>query len=218
MALTEDTKSMIEIESSGSLIEAAGGIAVIVLTIIGLARGSEGFMTSIATIVLGVALLAEGGVIAAQFSRLLGAATGGTIGAMELGGGMTAEVLTGGGAIVLGILGLVDLHPMVLLPAAVIAIGGSLVLTAGAVERLSHLRVQATGLPEMAQKVAQAAVSGAVGTQVLAGIGAIVLGILALVSANHAVTLTLVGLLVLGSAVALSGTALAGRLMRMFTA
>jgi hypothetical protein len=218
MALTEDTKSLLEIESGGSLIEAAGGIAVIVLTIIGLARGSEGFLTSIATIVLGVALLAEGGTIAAQFSRLLAAATGGTLGAMELGGGMTAEVLAGGAAIVLGILGLVGLNPMVLLPAAVIAVGGSLVLTAGAVERLNHLRVQAAGLSEMAQKVAQAAVSGAVGMQVLAGIGAIVLGILALVSASHAATLTLAGLLVLGAAVALSGSALAGRLLRMFTA
>jgi hypothetical protein len=216
MSLTEEAKSMLEIESGGSLVEAAGGIAVIVLSIIGLARVGESFMTSIATIVLGVALLAEGGTIAAQFSKLLSVATGGTLGAMQLGGGMTTEILGGGAAIVLGILGLVGLYPMLLLPAAVIAVGGSLVLTAGAVERLNELRVQSAGLSEMAQKVAQAAVSGAVGMQVLAGIAAIVLGILALASESHAATLTLVGLLVLGSAVTISGTALAGRFMRMF--
>ena len=216
MALTEDTKSMLEIESGGSLIEAAGGIAVIVLTVIGLARGNDGFIPSIATIVLGVALLAEGGAIAAEFSKLLTATSGGTFGAMELGGGMTTEVLTGGAAIVLGILGLVGLVPMVLLPAAVIAVGGGLILTAGAVERLNRLRVRTTGSSEVAERVSQVAVSGAIATQIIAGIAAIVLGILALVSAGHASILTLVGLLALGSAVALSGTALAGRLMRMF--
>jgi hypothetical protein len=218
MAITDDVKTVIEIESGGLLIEAAGGIAVIVLAIIGLARAGDGVMTSIATIVLGVALLAEGGAIAAEFSKLLSAATGGTLGAMELGSGMTTEIFAGGAAIVLGILGLVGLVPMVLLPAAVIAVGGGLVLTSGAVARLNQLRVQATGVSEMAQRVSQAAVSGAVATQILAAIAAIVLGILALVSTSHAAILTLVGLLVLGAAVALSGAALAGRLIRMFAA
>lgn len=214
--MSDDAKTIIEIESGGLLIEAAGGIAVIVLAIIGLARGDDSFLTSIATIVLGVALLAEGGAIAAQFSKL--SAAGGMIGTAELGGGMTAEVHAGVAAIVLGILGLVGLHPMVLLPAAVIAVGGSLYLTAGAVERLGHLRLQAKGVSETAEKVAQAAVSGAAGTQILAGIAAIALGVLALVSASHTAILTLVALLVLGSALTLSGTAVAGRLVRMFAA
>lgn len=173
-------------------------------------------MTSIATIVLGVALLAEGGAIAAQVSKLL--AANGMIGAAELGGGMTAEVHAGVAAIVLGILGFVSLHPTVLLPAAVIAVGGSLYLTAGTVERLGHMRLQTKGVSEAAEKVARAAVSAAVGTQILAGIAAIVLGVLALVSANHTAILTLVALLVLGSALTLSGTTVAGRLVRMFAA
>jgi hypothetical protein len=217
MAMTEDTRSMLATESGGSIVEAAGGVAVIVLAIIGLARGG-GFLTAIAMIVLGIALLAEGGSIAAQFSRLLSAVTGGAVGAMELGSGMTAEILAGGAAIVLGILGLVGLHPMVLLPAAVIAVGGSLVMTSSAVERLNQIKLQAAGLSEIAQKVAQTAVSGAIGTQVLAGVAAVVLGILALVSQDYAATLTLVGLLVLGAAMTLTGTALAGRFLRMFGA
>jgi hypothetical protein len=217
MAMTETPpgRSLIATESGGSIVEAAGGIAVIVLSIIGLARGGE-FMTAIATIVLGVALLAEGGAIAAQFSKLLSAVTGGALGAMELGGGMTAEILAGGGAIVLGILALVGLKPMILLPAAVIAVGVALMLTAGAIERLNEIRVQAAGLSETAEKVAQAAVSGAVGTQVLAGIAAVVLGILALVT-SYSASLTLVGLIVLGASVTLTGTALAGRMLRMFS-
>jgi hypothetical protein len=218
MSMTGDVKSVLEVESGGSIVEAAGGIAVIVLAIIGLARGGNEFMTAIATIVLGVALLAEGGAIAAQFSRLLSMASGGSLGAVQLGSGMTGEILAGGGAIVLGILALVGLRPMALLPAAVIGVGGTLVLTAGAIERLNQIRVAAAGLTEMAQRVAQAAVSGAVGTQVLAGIAAIVLGILALVSDTQAMNLTLVGLLVLGASVTLTGTALAGRLLRLFSA
>jgi hypothetical protein len=58
----------------------------------------------------------------------------------------------------------------------------------------------------------------AVGTQVLAGIAAIVLGILGLILVGQAANLTLVGLLVLGGSVTLTGTALAGRLLRLLSA
>jgi hypothetical protein len=43
-----------------------------------------------------------------------------------------------------------------------------------------------------------------------------VLGVLALALSAHASALTLVGLLVLGAAVAVSGSALTGRLLRLF--
>lgn len=41
MAMADDARSVLEIESGGLLIEAAGGIAVIVLAIIGLAREGD---------------------------------------------------------------------------------------------------------------------------------------------------------------------------------
>jgi hypothetical protein len=216
MSTTYDEKAVLEIETTGSVVEAAAGIAVIVLSIIGLARADTGFMTSITGIVLGAALLAQGGTIAAEYSKLLGMITGGTLGAVELGGGMTVEVLAGGGTVVLGILGLLGFYPEILLPAAVIAVGAASILAASGFQRLNTLKVQAAGLSEIAQSVAQAAVAGAIAAQVMAGGGAIVLGILALTLPAHAAVLTLIGLLVLGASVAVSGTALTGRLLRLF--
>jgi len=203
-------------ESGGSIVEVAGGIAVIVLAIIGLAQGGNEFLTAIATIVLGVALMAEGGTIAAHMSRLLGLVTAGGMRATEIGTGMTGEFLAGIAAIVLGILALVGLHAPILLAAAVIVVGASLLLTAGAVERLNQVPLQATG-SEMARELEQFAVSSAVAAQLLVGIAAIVLGIVALVStAAFMASLTLIALLVLGASLMLTGTALAGGVMRLF--
>lgn len=217
MSMTYDQKSIAEVEAAGSLIEAAAGLAVVVLAIIGLARGDTRFIVSIATIVAGVALLAQGGAVAAEYSKLLSMITGGTLGAVELGGGMTIEMLAGGGAIVLGILGLAGFDSELLLPAAVIAIGASLIFTASGYQRLNALKAQAAGLSDVAARVAQGAVGGAIAAQVLAGIAAIVLGILAFTMPVHASVLTLIGLLVLGSAIAVSGTALTGRLLQFFS-
>lgn len=215
MSSTFGEKSVLEVETAGNVVEAAAGIAVVVLSIIGLAHVGGASMTAVATIVLGAALLAQGGTVAAEYSKLLAMASGGTLGAVELGGGMSVEMLAGGAAVVLGILGLLGLSPEYLLPAAVIVVGASLILAAGALQRLNTLKVQAANLSDLAQSVARSAVAAALSAQVLAGGAAIVLGILGLTLPMSAPVLTLVGLLVLGGAVAISSTALAGRLFRL---
>jgi hypothetical protein len=211
-------RAILEIETTGSAIEAAAGVGVIVLAIIGLSQSNSAFMASIAAIVLGAALLAQGGALAAEYSKLLSMITGGAIGTVELGGGMTVEMLAGGGITVLGILGLLGFAPDVLISSAVIVAGASLVLASSGLQRLNTLKVQAAGLSDLAAKVAEGAVAGAITTQVLASGAAVVLGILALTMTGHAGTLMLVGLLVLGASVAVSGAALTGRLLRLFNA
>jgi len=215
-ATTYDDKTILGIETTGSVVEAAAGIAVVVLAIIGLAHAGSSFLGGIAAIVLGAALLAQGGAVAAEYTKLLSVITGGTLGAIELGGGMTVEVLAGGSTVVLGILALLGFVPDILISAGVIAVGASLILAAGGLQRLNTLKVQAAGLSELAQKVAEGAVACAITAQVLCGGAAIVLGILALTITAYAPTLILVGLLVLGATVSLSGTALTGRLVRLF--
>lgn len=215
MATTYEQRSAVGVESAGSAIEAAAAAAVVVLAIIGLAQADTGFMTSIATIVLGATMLIYGATIAAEYSKLLSMATEGTMGAVELGGGMTVEILAGGSAVVLGILGLIGFNPEILLPCAVLAVGAALILSASGTQRLNTLKVEAAKFPEAVQNVAQSAVMGAIAAQVLAGGAAIVLGILALTTA-HAAVLTLVGILVLGAAAAFSSTALTGRMVRLF--
>lgn len=216
MSMTYDQRAIAEVEAAGSLIEAVGGLAVVVLAIIGLAQGDTRFVVSIATIVVGAALIGQGGALAAEYSRLLSMTAGGTVGAVDFGGGMTVEMLAGGTAIVLGILGLAGFNPALLLPAAVIGVGASLILTSGGYQRLNALKAQAAGLPDVAQRVAQAAVGGTIAAQILAGGAAIVLGILAYTVTAHAALLTLIGLLVLGAAVAVSGPAFTGRVLQLF--
>ncbi len=213
---TYDDKTILGIETTGSVVEAATGIAVIVLAIIGLAHTGSTFFGAVAAIVLGAALLAQGGAVAAEYSKLLSVITGGALGAIELGGGMTVEVLAGGAIVVLGILALIGFSPVVLIAAGVIAVGASLIIGAAGLQRLNTLKVQAAGLSDLAQKVAEGAVACATTAQVLCGGAALVLGILALTVNADAAMLMLVGLLVLGATVALSGTALTGRLMRLF--
>lgn len=212
---TYDRKQILGIETTGSVVEAAAGIAVIVLSIIGIAQAGSGFLASIAAIVLGAALIAQGGAIAAEYSKLLGTVTG-ALGTLQLGSSVTTEMLAGVAAVVLGILGLIGFAPVTLIAAAVIVVGASLMLSIGGLARLNSLKVQAAGLTDLAQKTAEAAVGGAVTTQLLAGAAAIVLGILALTIPLHGAVLMLVGLLVLGAAVAISGTTLTGRMLRIF--
>lgn len=214
MAIADTTRSIFGSETSGSIAEAGGGVAVIILAIIGLVQGGNGFLVSIATIVLGVALFTEGASIAAQLSKLLASETGGSSSIEWMGGGMATEMLAGGSAIVLGILALAGIQPMVLVPAAVITAGGALILTAGAIDRLNQIKVETSELSDVAQRVAQVSVSGAVGTQIIIGVAAIVLGIIALISPAASAILTLIGMLVLGAATTLTGTTLTGKFIR----
>lgn len=218
-------RRILEVETGGSLVEAVGGFGVIVLTILGIAGLSPQFLASIAGIVFGVALFAEGAAIAAEYSGLYARLTGGAIGAAGIGGGMTIEIMAGVASVVLGILAIAGQAPMVLLPALVIAAGAALFLAAWSIQRLNSLKIEASGTPEIAQHVARSAVSGAAGAQLLAGLAAAVLGILALVTTGGAamatsgpgMTLTLIGLLVLGFSTMMSGATLAGRFLQLNT-
>jgi hypothetical protein len=210
-----DRKAVFEIETIGSMIEAFTGLGVIVLAIIGLSQSDFRFMAS-AAIVLGAALFAQGGAVAGEYSKLLSLITGGTLAAVELGGGMTIEMLAGSAIVVLGILGLLGFAPVILISAAVIAVGAALVLASSGLQRLNTLKVHAAGLSALAESVAESAVTGAVAAQVLAGGAAIVLGILALTLPAHAAALVLVGLLVLGASVVATGATLTGRFLRLF--
>ena len=94
---------LLETLAGGSLVKAIGGAAAIVLSILGLARVYPYISLSIATIAVGVALLFEGGAIAAKYQRLLpatrpdqpGEGPGLQARTIELGGGMTSEFVGG---------------------------------------------------------------------------------------------------------------------------
>jgi hypothetical protein len=200
--------------AGGSITEAICGAATVVLAIIGLTGSGGslvGYTASIATIVFGVALLAQGGAVAARYQQLLRD----TMPAdwdtrSELGGGMGAEMLGGAAGVVLGVLGLLGLGAAVLIPIAVIVFGGTLLLGSAATADLGALGAP-TGNERFAHVTRQAAVAAS-GTQVLVGVAGVVLGILALVGVETA-TVALVALLVMGASLVLTGTALSSRMV-----
>ena len=88
-----------------------GGIATIVLAIIGLSGVKPDILASIATIVFGAALLIQGGAMLSEFAEMevtpdAHVATGG--------GGLSALFLVGVGGIVLGVLALLGVRPPIL--------------------------------------------------------------------------------------------------------
>jgi hypothetical protein len=209
--LEPEREKSAKVVAGGSITEALCGAGAVVLAIIALAGTWPGYLASIATIVLGVAFVAQGGAIAARFSRLLHeTAAYEWDQRTELGGGMGAELFGGTAGIVLGILGLIGVGTSVLIPIAVIVFGGTLLLGAGVNVDLGTLGT-APGHERLAH-VAREATMAASGTQALVGIGAIVLGIIALVGIDP-VVVTLVALLVLGAAVLMSGAAISGRML-----
>jgi len=216
LSTTEHVRQGYAVGIGGAATESMGGVAVIVLAILALAGVLAPVLTDIAGIVFGAAFIIEGAALVARHTSIMEQAVETDVERLEMGGGMSVEVVGGLAAIALGILSLVGVVPAVLMPVLVIVGGASLILSAGAVERLNDIRASAFGVSSMARTVAHTAVSSAAAGQVLAGLGALALGILALVGVGDPAVLTMVGMLVLGAAITLSGTALSGKLLNLF--
>lgn len=186
---------------SGTTAEGFAGAAAIVLTIIGLSGVLPVTLAAIAAIVLGAGLFFEGVAIAAKW-RSLAQANGGAAEA-EVGGGLSAEFYGGTAGVVLGILALIGIVSSVLLPVAAIVFGTAMLFGAGASARVANGNGEGNG--------GGLGLIGASG-QVMVGLAAIVLGIVALAGGSSMV-LTLVAFLTVGAGAFLSGGALAGRMM-----
>ncbi len=193
--------------TGGSSVEALGGAAAVVLALIGLAGFLPMYMTAIATIAIGAALMIEGATIFARWKALTRTEPG-------LRGGVGTEVLGGAAGIVLGILALVGVLPNILLPVAAIVFGGSLLL-GGAVEAEAAdvISYRDPRREHLFHETTQA--SGDV--MVLVGGGAIVLGILGVLTVGPVLTLTMVSMLAIGGAILVGASALVARFSQRLT-
>lgn len=204
-------RSLRAFAGSGSLMEAIGGIAAIVLAIIGLAGGMQKDMLAIATIVLGASLILEGGAIAASFRRALFNLEG--AGSSELSGAASIEFLAGLTGIVLGILSLIGVGNLnYLVATSAIVLGSALLISSSAVSQLNSFWSSGFYNQEGSRSLWQSSSDAGAGGHMLVGLAAVVLGILALLGINT-VMLNLVALLVLGVSVLLSGTSFGARTM-----
>ncbi len=218
MSITRDVATSENAVAYGGLIDAIGGVATIVLAICGLVGIVPAYMTAIATIVFGVALLIQGGAMVSEYAQIAFPAGAQPVGSGENFGGNSLAVvfLVGAAGIVLGILALLGISSGTLTPVAVIAFGTALLLSSNAVWHLFLLR-RSTRMSALSagqsqhlggEIIASEMASGSAGVQALAGLAAIVLGILALAGNAHDLTLNLTALLALGATLVLTGSAL----------
>lgn len=196
----------------GGFVDALGGIATIVLAIIGLSGVKPDVLVSIATIVFGAALLIQGGAILSEFAQTELTPESNAIAG---GGGLSALFLVGIGGIVLGVLALLGIHAIILTSVAVIAFGSALVISSSAVWQLLTSRSVAMRFQArtaMVRFIASEVAAGSAGMQAMAGLAVIVLGILA-VCGIYTGPLTLIALLVAGAAILLTGSTLTGTMV-----
>jgi hypothetical protein len=126
------------------------------------------------------------------------------------GGGLSALFLVGIAGIVLGILALLGIASAELTAIAVIAFGSALVMSSNSVRQLYVLQTARSVASHLRSEfLAGEMASGSSSVQVVAGVAAIVMGILA-VAGTSSTTLTLAALLVLGVTVILTGSTLTG--------
>jgi hypothetical protein len=194
----------------GWFADAIGGTAAAVLAILGLAGVHSDMMVAIATIIFGAALLIEGGTMLTEYASMIFPAGATEAVAHQFSGGSLSAVLAAGVAgIVLGTLALVGIRPAGLTAIAAIVFGSALVFSSNAIwhlHRLRHAEKPAREWRSGCEILAAEMAYGSTGMQALAGLAAIVLGILALVLTSSGV-LTLTALLVVGAMLVLTGSA-----------
>jgi hypothetical protein len=196
----------------GSLAQSLGGLAAIILAIVGLARIFPQYMVAIAALVVGAAFIFQGGNTFMEYSRVLPKAFAGRGGRSMIGSGVSIDVLAGVAGIVLGVLALVTVTPTVLLPVAVIVFGAALIGSSGDTSRLNALKHEQSKADDTLEQVARESFSMGDGTQVFVGLASIVLGIIGLIGYDWTV-LTLVALLIIGVAILVSSTAIIDKMM-----
>ena len=222
MSITRDIATHDNAVAYGGLIDAIGGVATIVLVICGLVGIAPPMMVAIATIVFGVALLIQGGAMLSEYMQVVFPGGVRTASVEQMGGNSLALVfLVGAAGIVLGVLSLLGISAAILTPVAAISYGTALLLSSNAVWRLYVLRRASAQMETAigqsqhvgAEMLASEMASGSAGIQALAGLAAIVLGILALAGSPNDLTLNLVALLALGSTIVLTGSTISATVL-----
>ena len=202
--------------AGGSLNEAIGGAAAVVLSIVGLAGIMPIWMAAISAIAIGAALMVRGITLTLRYYSLLDESGADSADAAALGGGIGSEVLGGAAGVVLGILALLNIQPLIMLPVDAIVLGGTLLLGCGSNCRLNHLVVEHWHSTSniTSRRIASDLMAAANTAQAFVGAAVIVLGIVALLNPFN-LTLCLIAFLAAGTSILLSGGTISSRMMTM---
>jgi hypothetical protein len=195
---------------------AAAGATVV--AILGLLGAVPGIMLPVGTIVLGAALLFHAAAVGMRYQRLLheAAAHEAALTArpvhFEVRAGTSAESLAGAAGIALGVLSLLGVVPTLLCSVALVVFGAGLLLSGAENSRMRSLGIDHQGVSEATGRLIDAAASFSLGSDALVALGAITLGILALLGFAPQ-TLVFVGTLCMGFVLLLSSSSLGARAM-----
>lgn len=204
------TETTVAAGSTGG--EALAGGAALVLAILGLAGVAPEFMAPFAAICAGAALLMEGIALGAAYAQTFTEPVGGAETA-QIGGGMATEVLGGVAGITLGTIALVGVVPETLIACAAIVFGGTLLLGTAGTAQLTRMSGPRSTHPT-AMEMTRQSIMAASGAELLAGVAAITLGILAVVGIAVS-TLNLVSMLIVGAVTMVAGIAISGRMFSL---
>jgi hypothetical protein len=205
----EETVATME---AGSVGEAVAGAAGLVLAILGLLGILPLTLDAIAGIALGVALLLGGAALAARYSRAI-PPTALPRARHDISGALGLQAIAGIAAVVLGVLALLGVSSLELLGVTVIVLGAALLAVGGGMDRLGRSARWLRGDAGRSGEVDSASV--AAGWEVLIGVAAVVLGILAL-TGRAPLMLTLIAMLSVGAALLVTGSLVASRLFSFF--
>ena len=177
------------------------GIGAATLAVIGLEHFAAAWLLAIATIVVGAGLLFEGGVFSARYAALLSQTEKVPF---RLRGWMVAEFVAGLAGITLGILALLNFAPFVLIPVAAMSMGIAQILNSGLNTRLNALEISGAKSEGLNREEARETVNPYTGLGGFMGLGALVLGVVALAGITPLV-LSLIAILSIAAAHLLNG-------------
>ena len=202
LPLTERATDAAE-EQTGSLFELAGAAVAALLAVIGLLGIGKLHAATFGAIAVGFALLAHGATLAQRWTRATHMPEREKTEAISIG----TEVVGGFAVIVLGVVAASDGAPLYVLPAASLVIGAALLL-GGPTQPALAAGIETAG-PRW--RVTRDAVRASGGVMAMAGVAAIVLGILSL-TGGPVLTLTLIAFLCVAMSLLVAGTALTARI------
>jgi len=205
---TEQERAVQAQIASGSSFELVAGVTAAVLAVIGVAGYFPAYMAAAATVAIGLALIAQGGTLAARWqnaSRIAGTERTEAI-------GIGTEVIGGFGGIALGALALLGAAPLVLLPVSAIVVGAALLFGGPAEPQL------AVAAPRARQpfRVTRDSLRTASSVMVMGGLAGIVLGILGLTLDGYTLVLANIAALCVAGALVVAGGAVTARFGRRF--
>jgi hypothetical protein len=175
----------------GSEAVATVGSAGAVPAIVGLAGALPHLLAQVGVIVVGASFVAVQGSAAARYGAALSREERSQLHALPTGAAVTSEFVGGMTAALLGLLSLLGVAPLLLLAIAVILLGAVEIATGRSIGRITHMLIEAADVSPRVKALALESAGASPGAVLLIGMGAVALGMLAIVLSTSTLALGL---------------------------